>query len=300
MRAIVLGAAAGGGFPQWNCGCPGCAAVRAGKEGFTPRTQDSLAVTADGERYVLLNASPDVLVQIQKTPALWPRSPRHSPIAAIVLTNGDLDHVLGLFSLRESMPLAIHATESVWRGLEDSVFLRTLRRFDGQLRKHVLPLEEETELEDAAGAPLGLRVRAFAVPGKLPVHLVGCAEATVRDNVGLRLRASSSHRALTYATTCASLDSVELPPCEVLLFDGTFFREDELVRQGLSQALAKDMAHLPIDGPRGSLERLADFPARKIYTHVNNTNPIVGPSQERLRVEARGWEVAHDGLEIAL
>src|SRR5262245_23587231 len=129
MRAIVLGAAAGGGFPQWNCGCSNCIAVRAGRPGFVRRTQDSLAVSASGEgaRFLLVNASPDILVQIQSTRALWPVSPRHSPIAAIVLTNGDMDHVLGLFSLRESWPLALYVTRAVRRGLEESAFIRTLR-----------------------------------------------------------------------------------------------------------------------------------------------------------------------------
>jgi pyrroloquinoline quinone biosynthesis protein B len=299
MRAIVLGSAAGGAFPQWNCGCPNCAAVRAGRAGFVRRTQDSLAVTARGDRFALVNASPDVLAQLQATPALAPRAARHSPIAAVVLTNGDLDHVLGLFSLRESQPLAVYATASVWRGLEASVFVRTLRRFEGQLAFRPLALGEPQELADAAGEPLGLRVRAFATPGKLPVHLVGRAEPSAEDNVGLTLCDAGGSASLAYAAACASLDGVDLDGHATVLFDGTFFREDELVRLGLSKARAKDMAHMPIGGADGSLARLASLRARKIYTHVNNTNPILAPgSSERREIDAAGWEVAFDGMEL--
>lgn len=299
MRATVLGSAAGGGFPQWNCGCPGCIHARAGTPGWEPRTQDSLAVTEDGERFVLVNASPDVLVQIQRTRALTPRTPRHSPIAAVVLTNGDMDHVLGLFSMRESWPLAVYATAPVWRGLEENAFLRTLQRFPGQLEKRTLVIGEEIALSDAKGEPLGVRVRPFPLAGKLPVHLVGHAEPSPEDNVGLALR--SAARSLCYAAACArvSEDALqELARHDVVLFDGTFFREDELVRLGLSRSVAKDMAHVPIDGDEGSLARLASLRARRIYTHVNNTNPILGPTEERRRVEAAGWEVASDGTEI--
>jgi pyrroloquinoline quinone biosynthesis protein B len=282
MRAIVLGAAAGGGFPQWNCGCPNCEAVRAKQDGFVPRTQDSLAVTA-GDRFVLVNASPDVHAQIKATPALWPKTARHSPIAAVVLTNGDLDHVLGLFSLRESQPLAVYATSAVWHGLEASVFVRTLRRFEGQLVKKVLELDRDIEIE-------GVPVRAFAAPGKLPVHLVGHAEPSPEDNVGLRIGR------VTYAAACDSLDGVDLPDGGVLLFDGTFYREDELVRLGLSKSVAKDMAHMPIEA---SMRALAKKSGRKIFTHINNTNPILAPSsEERRAVENAGWEIAYDGMEI--
>ena len=286
MRAIVLGSGAGGAFPQWNCGCPNCTALREGREGYLPRTQDSLAVTEDGERFVLVNASPDILVQIQKTRALWPRTSRHSPIAAIVLTNGDMDHVLGLFSLRESWPFDLWATEAVWSGLEQSIFIRTLRRFEGHVTKRVLRLGEEVEAA-------GVRMRAAAAPGKAPVHLVGYAEHGAEDNVMLTLGDS-----LLYAAACASAD-VDVSGHSVVLFDGTFYREDELVRLGLSRAVAKDMAHVPISGENGSLAKLSAVTARKIYTHINNTNPILAPmSRERHTVESAGWEIAYDGMEI--
>lgn len=293
MRAIVVGSAAGGGFPQWNCGCPGCVAVRAGREGFAPRTQDSVAVTADGERFALVNASPDVLEQIKRTRALWPKAPRHTPIEAVILTNGDLDHVLGLFSLRESQPLALYATRAVMRGLEQSVFVRTMRRFEGQLVVRELTLEREIDLANAAGDPIGLRARAFPLPGKLPVHLMGHAEPSAEDNVGVAL--SDGGPTLAYAAASASRD-VDLRGHAVVLFDGTFYREDEIVRLGLGKSLAKDMAHVPI-------EKSIDAPGitgRKIYTHINNTNPILGPSDERSAVLRAGWEIAFDGMEITV
>ncbi len=307
MRAIVIGSAAGGGFPQWNCGCPNCAGVRAGAAGLVGRTQDSVAVTADGERFALVNASPDILAQIKATPALWPKAPRHTPIGAVVLTNGDMDHVLGLFSLRESQPLALYATPPVWKGLEASVLIRTLKRFEGQVVFRPLVIGEDVDLADAAGAPLGIRVRAFAAPGKLPVHLVGHAAESPEDNVGLSLRDARGKDApgIAYAAACASLDEAmgsDLADHAAVLFDGTFYREHELVRLGLSKAVAKDMAHLPISGETGSLARMAALDsmrdARKIYTHVNNTNPILASSEERRAVLAAGWEIAFDGMEI--
>lgn len=309
MHAIVLGSAAGGGFPQWNCGCPNCMAVREARAGYVPRTQDSLAITSSDDvmagRFALVNASPEILAQIQRTRALWPRAPRHSPIAAVVLTNGDMDHVLGLFSLRESWPLALYVTGAVRRGLEQSAFLRTLRRFDGQLVVRELTLGEPVELADAAGEPLGLAVRAFPTAGKLPVHFVGHARESPEDNVGLSFSRSGSGGGggtLAYAAACASAEEgLALEGHDVVLFDGTFFLEDELVRLGLSKSMAKDMAHVPIDGPSGSLSRLSSLKGRKIYTHVNNTNPILAPdSEERRRVESAGWEIAYDGMEISV
>lgn len=304
MRAIVLGSAAGGGFPQWNCGCAGCAAVRESRPGWEPRTQDSIAVTPgegkrDGHapRFAIVNASPDIHAQIKANAALWPNAPRHTPIGAVILTNGDMDHILGLFSLRESQPLAIYATEPVWSALSSSILFRTLQRFEGQTVFRPLVIGEDVELADAAGVLLGLRVRPFATPGKLPVHLVGHGTESAHDNIGLTISDSGSDKTLAYAAACASLAGVDLAGHHTVLFDGTFFREDELVRQGLSKAVAKDMAHLPISE---SAIALAGLRARKIYTHINNTNPILGPTEERASVEAAGWEVAYDGMEISL
>ncbi|WP_394835136.1 pyrroloquinoline quinone biosynthesis protein PqqB [Pendulispora rubella] len=304
MRLTVLGSAAGGGFPQWNCGCPQCVAVRGNHADFQGRTQDSVAVTRDGESYVVVNASPDVLEQIKRTRALWPRAPRHSPIRAIVLTNGDMDHVLGLFALRESYPFALYATEAVWRGLEANAFLRTLQRFEGHVVWRRLEIGHDMEIRDAAGESTGVHLRAFAAPGKLPVHLMG-GTPSPEDNVGLVFHdGSAPRRSAVYLTACAHLETrSDLEGHAALLFDGTFYREDELVRLGLSQAVAKDMAHVPItvDDGRGSLARLSSLPGRKIYTHINNTNPILSKSSEERRiVEAAGFEIAFDGMDITL
>lgn len=302
MRAIVLGSAAGGGFPQWNCGCSNCIAVRERRAGYLSRTQDSIAITSGPDpmagRFVLVNASPDILAQIQRTPALWPRAARHSPVSAVVVTNGDMDHVLGLFSLRENYPLALYVTASVRRGLEESAFIRTLRRFDGQLVIRDLVLGERIELSDAAGEPLGLAVVPSAMSGKLPVHFVGYATGAPEDNVALAF--TDGRRSLMYAAAGASAD-VEIGGHDVVLFDGTFYTEDELVKLGLSKSYARDMAHVPIDGQSGSLARLSTLEARRIYTHINNTNPILAPeSAERRAVESAGWEIAYDGMEIVL
>ena len=306
MRIRVLGSAAGGGFPQWNCGCPNCRAVRQGSTRVRPRTQDSLAVSDDGEGWVLLNVSPEIRQQIESFPPLHPRGSRHSPIRAIVLINGDLDHCLGLFSLRESHPLVIYATERVRRGLmESNVIFRTLQRFPEQVTWRLLKLGREEELSGTDSSPSGLSVVALPAPGKVPVHLEGLTASDAEDNVGLWIRERRTGRLAVYLSSVASVDdgllhAVEEADC--LFFDGTFWSSDELIRLGLSTKRAEDMAHLPIGGPTGSLARLAGLTVdRKIHIHINNTNPILlEDSPERRAVEAAGWEVAADGLEVRL
>ena len=302
MRIRILGSGAGGGVPQWNCGCDNCRAVRAGRPGIEARTQDSVAVSARGDGWVLCNCSPDVLRQIESFSELHPRAPRHSPIAAIILTNGDLDHVLGLFSLRESYPLVVYATEGVRRGLfEHNAIARTLARFDGQVTHRPLPLGTETPLADVHGAPLGLWVTARPVRGKPPVHLEGLFPKAPDQNVGLWLRDGAGNTA-AYVSAVADLGDVtpHTAGLDVLLLDGTFWSSDELSRPGLSNARAEDMAHLPIGDPGGSLEASATLRARRrIYTHINNTNPIlVETAAERRAVHAAGWEIATDGMDI--
>ncbi len=299
MRIRVLGSAAGGGFPQWNCGCPNCAAVRAGDPRVKARTQDSLAYTKNGADWHLVNASPDILRQIDGNAPLWPRAPRHSPIRSIALTNGDLDHVLGLFSLRESWPLALYATAAVRRALEErNAIFRTLRRFEGQVTWHDLPLEREVEVEP------GLTITARPSRGKLPVHLEGLSAPSPEDNISLWLRDASTGKTAAYLGATSSALGVDqaLRGVDCMFFDGTFWSSDELVGLGLSKSRAEDMAHLPIGGPEGSLTRLARAPvARKIYTHINNSNPIlVHDSPEERAVRAAGWEIAYDGMEVSL
>jgi pyrroloquinoline quinone biosynthesis protein B len=263
-----------------------------------PRTQDAVAVSVSGRGpWLLVNASPDVLRQIERFPALHPRAPRDTPIGAIALTNGDLDHVVGLLSLRESQPLVVLATERVRAGLvERNAMLRTLARTPEQVTWNRLVLGRELEL-----AALGLGVTPLAASGKLPVHLTGVLEPSAEDNVALRIRDLASGRVLVVATAVGSLEGVDalVRDADVLLFDGTFWSDDELVQQGLGKARARDMAHVPIGGAGGSLERLRA--GRRIYTHVNNTNPVLRRgTPERAAVEAAGWQIAFDGMEVEL
>ena len=307
MKIRVLGSAAGGGCPQWNCACRNCRGARDGSVRIEARTQECVAVSADGEAWFLLNASPEIRSQIESFPALHPRDLRHTPIEGILLTNGDLDHTLGLLSLRESQPLVVHATEAVRRGfVESNVLYRTLQRFPGQVTWRTLPLQGEIELERRDGGSSGLSVEAFAVPGKLPVHLEGLGIAPgPGDNVGLRIREPGSDRALVYLSTVGLLTGETLSAAgraDCLFFDGTFWSEDELRELGASEKSAREMAHLPIGGENGSLAALRETRAPlRIYIHLNNTNPVLAEdSPEREAVESAGWRVARDGMEIAL
>ncbi len=302
LHVLVLGSAAGGGFPQWNCGCDNCVAVRQGQPGWQARTQDSLAVSADGERWWLLNASPDILAQIQANSELWPRQLRHSPIAGVVLTNGDLDHVLGLFLLRESQRLSVYATPRVVEGLRQNVALRTLERFPDQVRWRALSLLQTTELLEADESPSGIELSAFALPGKPPLHLTPSFVPSVQDNVGLRVRAHGG-RALFYASAVANLD--DLTPFEeadTLFIDGTFWSEQELPQLGVPTGPARSMAHLPMSGEGGSLRLLTGVrAAHRYYTHINNTNPVLNEaSPERMALTQAGFQVASDGLRLRI
>jgi pyrroloquinoline quinone biosynthesis protein B len=306
MKIKVLGSAAGGGFPQWNCGCPNCRGVRGGELQARARTQESIAISADGDNWFLLNASPEIRAQIESFPRLHPRGPRDSPIAGILITNGDMDHCLGLLSLRESHPLQIYATQQVRRGFtQDNSLYATLERFAGQTTWRALTLGEEQELKFLDGRSSGLDVQALAVPGQPPLHLRGQFAPGAEDNVGFRIRDRANGRSMIYlsgvaAVTPAVLAAIEGTQC--LFFDGTFWAADELIALGLGDKRAEDMAHLPIGGASGSLARLAglDVP-RRYYIHINNTNPILREdSAEHAAVEAAGWRVAYDGLEFEL
>lgn len=301
----MLGSAAGGGVPQWNCRCRVCTLAWAGDPRVVRRSQSSLAVSADGEQWMLVNCAPEVLAQIGATPALQPRwqaseggrdSPRDSPIEAVLVTNGDVDHVAGLLSLRESQPFDLYATPEIQAALRQS------RIFDVLAEERVrrLPLAFEQPFE-----PLpGLEVRVFPVPGKAALYLEGPApeigllgEATV----GLELRAGG--RSLFYIPGCAHLDSAlaeRLRGASALLFDGTLWDDREMIEAGLGVKTGRRMGHMPIAGEGGSLEAFARLDIeRKVFVHVNNSNPIlIEDSPERAAVAAAGWDVAHDGLEI--
>jgi pyrroloquinoline quinone biosynthesis protein B len=305
MRVRVLGTAAGGGFPQWNCGCRNCRGVRSGTIAATPRLQESVAVVARHDAWVLLNASPDVHAQIERTPDLHPRRGRDSPIAAIVLTNGDLDHVLGLLSLREWHPLVVYATARVWSGFRDgNVLFRTLERFAGQVTWRPLALGVRTPILGGDGIDTGLVVTAVAVPGKPPVHLAGLRTSHHEDNVLLRID-DAGPATLVYAPGVGAVTGAvlrALADAACVFFDGTFWSADELVRDGLADKTAAEMAHVPVGGAGGSLEALAQVASpRRFFIHLNNTQPLLrDDAPERALVRARGWDVAEDGMEIAL
>jgi pyrroloquinoline quinone biosynthesis protein B len=302
----VLGSAAGGGFPQWNCGCPNCVGVRRGSIRALARTQESVAVSADGDSWFLLNASPEIRQQIEGFDKLHPRSLRDTPIQGIVVTNGDLDHCLGLLSLRESQPLALYSTERILKGFsEGNVLYRTLQRFEGQAAWHLLELGgAEAPLKLLNGATSGLVMRAFAAPGKPALHL-DQSTAQGGDNFGVLIRDERSGKSLAYVSAVGASSAAVVAAASVadaVFFDGTFWSSDELIALGASTRRAEDMAHWPISGAAGSLRFLAELGnARRVYIHINNTNPILREdSAERASVRAAGVEVAFDGMELEL
>jgi pyrroloquinoline quinone biosynthesis protein B len=299
MWVRVLGSAAGGGFPQWNCTCPPCRAVRDGSRPARPRTQSSVAVSADYRRWFLLNASPDIHAQIGSCPALHPAGGRDRvvPLQAVLLTDAELDHTIGLLLLREGRGLDVHATEAVHDTLCDGTgLLRTLAAYCPVRWQPVVP---------GAAAPLadGLSYRAFDVPTTKRARF-GPADAKGRV-VGYRLTDDRTGRALVFLPVLPDLTTAvraELDDCACLLVDGTCWRDDELIRLGLAGRTSRAMGHLPISGPGGSLAQLAPLPIeRKIYTHINNTNPILlEDSPERRITGQHGLEVAVDGLELQI
>jgi len=305
MRLVVLGAAAGGGFPQWNCNCANCRRARTGDPAAEPRTQSSLAVSADGARWLLLNASPDLRQQILATPTLHPREGvRHSPIAAVLVTNGDVDHIGGLINLREGQPLALYAHERVHAVLDGNRVFEVLNR--DTVDRRTLPLDRTERVHDAAGEPLGLSVETFAVPGKVALYMEqqgGDHGGAAGDTVAVRLIDEARGTEAFYVPNCARVDAElaqRLRGAPVVFFDGTLYRDDEMIRAGLSQKTGQRMGHVSMDGPDGALAAFAELEVRrKIFVHINNSNPaLLADSDARARVEAAGWEVAHDGLEI--
>ncbi len=269
------------------------------------RSQESVAVSNDGDAWFIVNASPDIRQQIENFPSLHPRGPRHSPILAILLTSGDLDHCLGLLSLRESYPLVVYATEQVRRGFtEGNGLYRTLQRFPGQVTWRPLRLGCEESLAGGEGSPpSGLVVKAVAVPGKVPIHLNGSFLPDPEDNVGFWIREESTGCRLAYVPGAAAITQAmrdALNGVDIVFFDGTFWTNDELLALGVGTKRAEEMAHLPVWTESGSLRALARLTARRrVYTHLNNTNPLlVDSSPERSAVRAAGWEVAWDGMDI--
>ncbi len=298
MWVRVLGAAAGGGFPQWNCGCPRCRAVRDGSRPCRSRTQSSIAVSADYRRWFLLNASPDIRAQIESFPALHPQGVRDSPLEAVLLTDGELDHTLGLLLLREAGDLEVHATAVVHETLRKGTSL--LQTLGAYAHVEWRPVVAGTEVSLADG----LSYRAFHVPTNKRARF-GTGEGEEESVVGYRITDGNTGRTLVYVPGAQELtESVrtQLEGCTCLLFDGTCWQDDELIQLGIAGKTSREMGHLPISGADGSLEQLAPLPIeRKIYIHINNTNPILlEDAPERRIVEERGLEVAADGLELEI
>ncbi|WP_018263835.1 pyrroloquinoline quinone biosynthesis protein PqqB [Methylobacterium sp. WSM2598] len=299
MQAIILGSAAGGGVPQWNCRCPHCTMAWAGDARVKPRTQSSLAVSSDGETWLLVNASPDIRQQLFATPALHPaHGLRHSPIAAVLLTNGDVDHVAGLLTLRESQPFRLHAT----RNILDSVSAN--RVFDVLAPEHVA--RREVALDESFAPVPGLAVTLFAVPGKVPLWLEeGTPEIGEETETTVGALIEAGGKRLAYVPGCARVtDDLRrrLSGVDVLLFDGTVYLDDDMIRAGVGTKTGWRMGHVPMTGEGGAIAALAEVPiGRRIFVHINNTNPVlVEESEARRAVEAEGWTVAHDGLTLTL
>lgn len=295
MKIRVLGSSAGGGLPQWNCGCPQCARARAGDPAVPARSQPSLALSADGLRWSLLNASPDVRDQLRRAPALHPRpGTRDVPLDTVLLTNADLDHVLGLLVMRESLPHRIVATHWVREALlaNNAVFRLLAPAFGSVKLDEPLRLDRDGHLE----------ARLFPVPGKVPTHLDGLAPNHAEATAGVRVTDLRTGHRLVYVPGAKSLDAgvlAELAAARVAFVDGTFFTEAELAASRPGAPGARAMGHVPISGTDGSLVRLAGLPGRIFYTHLNNTNPLLDAgSREHALVRAAGVGVAFDGMEL--
>ena len=309
MQIRVLGSGAGGGFPQWNCNGRLSSAVRQGKPGFRPRTQSSLAISADGESWALLNASPDLRQQINDTPALWPRADgaaRNSPIKAAVLTNGDVDHIIGLINLREAQPLSVYAADRVLATLAANSVFNVLAA--DKVPRIELPIGRPIAIT-GAGVDLGIDVEAFPVPGKVALYLEDPSApgfgSRPTDTIGLEVRERASGRSFFYIPGCARLDAPlaeRLRGAALVFFDGTLFTEDEMLRQGLMAKTGSRMGHMNMSGDDGSMAAFAPLDVkRRIYVHINNSNPVLDEtSDERRAVEAAGWEVGYDGMEVRL
>lgn len=294
--AVILGSAGGGGFPQWNCCCPVCRLAWGGDSRVKCRSQTSLAVSADGERWVLLNASPDLRAQVQATRALHPRTGvRNSPIASVILTGAEIDETAGLLVLRERQPFELLATA------ETHSFVAKNPMFDA-LQGDIVS-RRVIDLGDRFSPADGIEAELFAVPGKVPLYLEDQDVASgIGVNVGVELRSDATR--LAFVPTAAAVPPElknRLARADVVLFDGTLYDDNEMIRNGTGEKTGRRMGHIPIDGPDGTLTALANLPGRRILIHINNTNPIlVEDSVERARVMSAGWEVAEDGLEIKL
>ena len=296
LSCLVLGSAAGGGFPQWNCGCPNCTLARAGDPRAKPRTQVSVAASSDGEHWLLVGASPDLRQQILENPAMSPRAARQSPIAGVVLVSADIDGLAGLLVLREQQAFKIFAPASTLKILAENALFASLE----------LSLVERVEI--AANVPVvtgfGLTLTLLEMPGKTPLYHEERGATAPQAAITYAARIEGGGRVAIVAPACAEVTEAvrtSLADADVLFFDGTLFTDDEMIRGGLSQKTGRRMGHVSVAGEDGSLVALADHPGRRIYLHINNSNPmLLEDSPERDEVTRAGFEVAYDGMMVEL
>ncbi len=309
MKILVLGSAAGGGFPQWNCNCPNCDGVRRQSIRAIPRTQSSIAISADGIQWLLVNASPDILKQIQANPALQPaRSVRDTGITSVILMDAQIDHVTGLLMLRESSsPIPLYCTEPVWNDLSTGLPLtQVLSHYCGLTHRHI------TVEENRFSPPLqlvelpGINITPFPLTSKAPPYSPNRNNPQVGDNIGLLITSERSGKSLFYAPGLGQIEPLVLEAmsrADCVMVDGTVWTEDEMIRLGLSRKTAAQMGHLPQSGPKGMISVLDSLGKnkRKILIHINNSNPILDQDSEQAAVLQRhNIEIAVDGMEITL
>jgi pyrroloquinoline quinone biosynthesis protein B len=308
LRVVVLGAAAGGGVPQWNCGCEVCRKARS-EHPELQSTQASIAFSANGKHWFLVNASPDLRQQLTATPQLHPAAGqlRHSPIAGVILTNGEIDAVAGLLSMREGSPFALYAHQRVLAILESNSIFNVLN--EKNVRRQPIAVDKAFEPTLPDGSPSGIEVLPFAVPGKGAWYLEGKAHPAggdgAGDTLGLRILERSSGRYFYFLAACARVtDDLKsrLKGAALVFFDGTVWRDDELIAAGLGAKTGQSMGHISMSGDHGAIESLAGLDiGKKMFLHINNSNPaLLRGSDERRIAEAAGWHIPADGTEITL
>ena len=304
MRIRILGSAAGGGFPQWNCNCSNCYGVRNGKIKATPRTQSSIAVSSDDEHWLLINASPDIRAQLESFRDIQPqRGLRGTGIRSVLLVDSQIDHTTGLLMLREGCPFDVYTTEMVYQDLSTGFpIFNILQSWDGGIRHQRLPIDGTSLQIPGFDA---LRITPVPLQGKAPPYSPHRHNPHPGDNIALYIEDLQSGQSLFYAPGLGGLDdnlAGYMAQSDCLLVDGTFWREDEMILAGVGTKLAREMGHLPQSGKGGMIEVLRRFDEpRKVLIHINNTNPILDEeSPERAELVAEGIEVACDGMDIFL
>jgi pyrroloquinoline quinone biosynthesis protein B len=306
MFAVVLGAAAGGGFPQWNSHAPACRRSRRGDRAARPLTQASIAVSLDGQSWILLNASPDLRQQIEANPCLHPREGlRSSPIVGVALTGGDVDAIAGLLTLRERQPFAIYGTRRIQDVLDANPIFEVLAR-DVVVRR-VVSLGQPVTVAETADRTRRLTLEFFPVPGKVPLYLEqpGATPPIVEGEETVGIAVDDGQHRLYFIPGCAAMTDAlfhRLSGADLVFFDGTLWTDDEMIRAGLGTKTGARMGHMSVDGSAGTLAAFRSLEVgRKILIHINNSNPVLlDDSPERAIVEAAGWDVAYDGMEVTL